>query len=424
MSIQLAISGGSPVLQPGDVTPWPYITEEDKKAVLAVLEHGNMAEQRTEQAEKLKAEWAAYVGVKHCIPVCSGTAALHLCVAGLGLEPGDEVIVPAFTYWASAAAVLHHNCIPVFVDIDPVTYTIDPGLIEEAITPRTRAIMPVHIHGMSADMGPILEIAARHGLGVIEDGAQAQGATYKGQKVGSLGDCAGFSLQMSKNLTSGSEGGLFVCKDDTVQKRAALLEYLGEVVVPGRERQTQKYNAYGLGWAYRPDTLGEAMTRSRLRHLDQDNAGRIRNCEFLNDRFAEIKGVEPPATVEDRQPVYYCYVLGLKPSKLGLQIDATVFRDKFMEALQAEGVPCGMWQRLPVPAQEIFQTRVGYGKGCPWSCKYGREVDYRGQETPRTGEFIASHVYLTQVAPPNDTDVMAKYVDAVAKVLNHADELI
>jgi dTDP-4-amino-4,6-dideoxygalactose transaminase len=277
---------------------------------------------------------------------------------------------------------------------------------------------------MPADMGPIMDIAKKHGLSVIEDGAQAQGAIYRGTKVGAIGDCAGFSLQMSKNLTSGSEGGLFVCKDDAVQKRAALLEYLGELVVPGRERQTQKYNAYGLGWAYRPDTLGEAMTRSRLRHLDDDNAGRIANSEYLSERFAAMKGVEPPAVVAGRRPVYYCYVLGLKPAELGVGIDATVFRDKFMDALQAEGVPCGMWQRLPVPAQEIFQTRVGYGKGCPWSCKYGREVEYGDQETPRTREFIASHVYLNQIAPPNDSALMAKYVDAVAKVLDHAKELV
>ncbi len=424
MSDQLAIKGGTPVLKPGEITPWPYITDEDKQAVIAVLEHGNMAEQRTAQAAKLKEEWAAYLGVEHCIPVCSGTAALHLCVAGLGLGPGDEVIVPAFTYWASAAAVLHHNCIPTFVDIDPVTYTIDPSLIEAAITDRTRAIMPVHIHGMPVDMDPVMSIAKKHGLGVIEDGAQAQGATYHGRKVGAIGDCAGFSLQMSKNLTSGSEGGLFVCHDETVQKRAALLEYLGELVVPGRERQEQEYNAYGLGWAYRPDTLGQAMTRSRLRHLDADNAGRIENCTYLSEQFASMKGVEPPAVVEGRQPVYYCYVLGLSPEALGLEVDSATFRDKFMEALGAEGVPCGMWQRLPVPAQEIFQTRVGYGKGCPWSCRYGREVEYRSEEYPHTRDFIASHVYLQQFAPPNDRSVMTRYVEAVGKVLDRAEELV
>ncbi|MCP4639283.1 MAG: DegT/DnrJ/EryC1/StrS family aminotransferase [bacterium] len=424
MSNALALKGGTPVLSSDDITPWPYITDEDKQAVMDVLNHDNMTEQRTLQAQELKKEWAAYCGVEHCISVSSGTSALHLCVAGLGLEPGDEVIVPAFTYWASAAAVLHHNCIPVFVDIDPVTYTLDPALIEDAITDKTRAIMPVHIHGMPADMDPILEIAAKHGLGIIEDGAQAQGATYRGKRTGSLGDCAGFSLQMSKNLTTGSEGGLFVCKDEAVQKRAALLEYLGELVIPGRERQMQEYNAYGLGWAYRPDTLGQAMTRSRLRHLDQDNAGRIANSEYMSKQFDAMKGLRPPACVEGRQSVYYCYVLGLDPTDIGLDVDTTVFRDKFMEALGAEGVPCCMWQRMPVPEQEIFQTHTGYGKGCPWSCPHGREVEYRKGAYPKTSEFIASHVYLSQIAPPNDEKLMAKYVEAVAKVMDHAEELV
>lgn len=424
MSNKLAVNGGTPVVRSGEIVPWPHITDADKQAVTAVLDHGNMAEQRTEQAKKLAEEWAAYVGVDHCIPICSGTAALHLCVAGLGLGPGDEVIVPAFTYWASAAAVLHHNCIPTFVDIDPVTYTIDPSLIESAITDRTRAIMPVHIHGMPADMDPILAVAEKHGLGIIEDGAQAQGATYRGTRIGAIGDCAGFSLQMSKNLTTGSEGGLFVCKDEEVHKRAALLEYLGELVVPGRERHMQQYNAYGLGWAYRPDTLGQAMVRSRLQHLDADNAVRVDNCTYLNEQFAGMKGVEPPAVVEGREPVYYCYVLGLDLEALGLDVDPVAFRDKFMEAVGAEGVPCGMWQRLPVPAQEIFQTRVGYGRGCPWDCKHGRQVEYDADGYPQTSRFIASHVYLQQIAPPNDRSIMAKVVEAVGKVVGHADELV
>jgi dTDP-4-amino-4,6-dideoxygalactose transaminase len=423
MSSKLALNGGTPVVEPSDVTPWPQITEDDKKAVMAVLD-GNMTEQRTLQAEGLKKEWAEYVGAKHCISVSSGTSALHLCVAGLGLEPGDEVIVPAFTYWASAAAVLHHNCIPVFVDIDPLTYTLEPSLIEAAITDRTRAIMTVHIHGMPCDMDPIRAIAQKHGLAIIEDGAQAQGATYKGKRTGSLGDCAGFSLQMSKNLTTGSEGGLFVCDDDTIQKRAALLEYLGEIVVPGRERVMQEYNAYGLGWAYRPDTMGQAMVRSRIRHLDADNAGRIANSEYLNGQFAGMKGVSPPAVVDGRQSVYYCYVLGLNPEELGLDVDHAVFRDKFMEALGEEGVPCCMWQRMPVPAQEIFQTRTGYGKGCPWSCPFGREVDYDANGYPATSDFIANHVYLNQIAPPNDTTLMAKYAEAVGKVIENAGQLV
>ena len=152
MAARLAMVGGDRIVPEDFIKPWPYLTEDDREAVQAVLATERITEQQRIQAEGLAQEWAKYMGVKYCIPVNSGTAALHMCVAGVGIEPGDEVIIPAFTFWATAAAVLHHNAIPVFVDIDPNTYCIDPDLIEAKITERTRAILPVHIHGMPAEM--------------------------------------------------------------------------------------------------------------------------------------------------------------------------------------------------------------------------------------------------------------------------------
>ena len=251
MSEKLAIHGGDRTVPEGFIQPWPEVTEADRQAVAEVLSVANINEQQNIQAAGLAKEWAEYMGMKYCIPVNSGTAALHMCVAGLGIEPGDEVIVPAFTFWASAAGVLHHNAIPVFVDIDPRTFCIDVTKIEAAISERTRAIMPVHIHGLSADMDPILEIAEKHNLKVIEDVAQAHGAKYKGRLCGSMGHASGASTQRSKVLSSGSQGGLFMTDDENVNKLAGLLEYFGELVTPGRERAEQEYNAYGLGWMYR-----------------------------------------------------------------------------------------------------------------------------------------------------------------------------
>jgi dTDP-4-amino-4,6-dideoxygalactose transaminase len=277
MGEQLALCGGKRTVPEGFIKPWPEVTEADRQAVNEVLNASRFADQQWVQSDALAKAWAAYMGVKHCIPVNSGTAALHMCVAGLGIGAGDEVIVPAFTFWASAAAVLHHNAIPVFVDIDPRTYCIDPALIEAAITERTRAIMPVHIHGMPADMDPILEIARKHGLFVIEDVAQAHGACYKGRLCGSMGDVAGYSTQASKTLSSGCQGGLFTTDDDAFHDRASLLQYFGERVTVGRERQEQEYNAQGLGWMYRGDMLSQAFVRSQLTRLDENNALRIRN---------------------------------------------------------------------------------------------------------------------------------------------------
>ena len=317
MSEQLAIHGGQPTIPEGTIKPWPHITDADRQAVMEVLSSDSINEQRKIQSEALSQEWAAYVDRKYCIPTNSGTAALHMCIAALGIEPGDEVIVPAFTFWATAAAVLHHNAIPIFVDIDPKTFCIDPAQIEAKLSERTKAVVAVHIHGMPADMDGVLAIARQHELKVIEDAAQAHGSRYKGVPCGAIGDVAGFSTQMSKTLTTGSEGGLFVTDDEDYHKQAALLQYFGELVVPGRERQEQEYNAFGLGWMYRGDVFGQAFIRSQLKRLDTNNALRIRNCNFLTEHLSKIKGIETPYVPPHCESVFYNYVVGVKPDELG-----------------------------------------------------------------------------------------------------------
>lgn len=423
MSEKLAIRGGKRTVPEGFIKPWPHVTEAEEKAVIEVVRTAAITSQQQTQAEGLAKEWAEYMGVKYCIPVNSGTAALHMCVAGLGIEPGDEVIVPAFTFWASAAAVLHHNAIPVFVDIDPKTYCIDPALIEAKISVRTKAIMPVHIHGMPADMNPVLEIAKKHNLNVIEDVAQAHGARYKGRLCGSMGDAAGYSTQASKTLSSGCQGGLFTTNDEAVYKRAALLQYFGEIVTPGREREEQEYNAYGLGWMYRGDMFSQAFIRCQLRRLDENNGLRIKNCTYLTEQLSGIKGIETPFVPPECEPVYYNYVVGFKPEVLGLDIPPRVLRDKVQEAMKAEGVSMGLWQRLPVPAQEIFQMGAGYGNGCPWKC-HDSQVEYRIEDFPKSVEFMDSHSYVFAVNPPNNLEAMGMYVEAFRKVMGNLDQIL
>ena len=424
MPEQLAIHGGEPTIPEGTIKPWPHITDADRQAVMEVLSSDSINEQRKIQSEALAQEWAAYVGRQYCIPANSGTAALHMCIAALGIEPGDEVIVPAFTFWATAAAVLHHNAIPVFVDIDPKTFCIDPAQIEAKLSERTKAVIAVHIHGMPADMDGVLTVAQQYGLKVIEDAAQAHGSRYKGLPCGSIGDVAGFSTQMSKTLTTGSEGGLFVTDDEGYHKQAALLQYFGELVVPGRERQEQEYNAFGLGWMYRGDVFGQAFIRSQLKRLDANNALRIRNCNFLTEHLSKIKGIETPYVPPQCESVFYNYVIGVKPDELGLSVSPRVFREKVQEALTAEGLHVGQWQRRPVPAQEIFQAQIGYGKGCPWTCGHAQPVEYRTEDYPNATAFIDSHFYLFDVNPPNDLDLMRLYVEAIEKVMDNPDRLV
>jgi len=423
MSETLAIHGGKRTVPEGFIKPWPHVTEADHQAVMEVVTTARITEQQRIQSEGLAKEWAEYMGVKYCIPVNSGTAALHMCVAGVGIEPGDEVIVPAFTFWASGAAVLHHNAIPVFVDIHPKTYCIDPSLIEAKISDRTKAIMPVHIHGIPADMDSILAIAQKHSLKVIEDVAQAHGARYKGRLCGSMGDAAGYSTQASKTLSSGCQGGLFTTNDEMVHKRAALLQYFGELVVPGKEREEQEYNAYGLGWMYRGDMFSQAFIRSQFKRLDENNSLRVKNCNFLTEHLSEISGIETPFIPEGCESVYYNYVVGFNPKGLGLDISPRTLREKVQAALRTEGVPTGQWQRLPVPTQEVFQNRVGYGAGCPWKC-HNSTVEYNRDDYPRAVEFIDSHFYVFDVNPPNDLELMGMYVQAFQKVMDNLDGVL
>ena len=423
MSEKLALHGGKRTVPEGFIKPWPIVTEDEEKAVMEVVKTAAITTQQQTQAEGLAKEWAEYMGVEYCIAANSGTAALHMCVAGLGIEPGDEVIVPSFTFWASAAAVLHHNAIPVFVDIDPKTYCIDPALIEAKISEKTKAILPVHIHGMPADMDPVLEIAKKYELKVIEDVAQAHGARYKGRLCGSMGDAAGYSTQASKTLSSGCQGGLFTTNDEAVYKRAALLQYFGEIVTPGRERAEQEYNAYGLGWMYRGDMFSQAFVRCQLKKLDENNRLRIKNCAYLSEQLSEIKGLETPVTPEDCEPVYYNYVVGFNPRELGLDIPQELLRDKVQEAMNAEGVHMGLWQRLPVPAQEIFQNGAGYGNGCPWKC-HNSKVEYKIEDYPKSVEFMDSHSYVFDVNPLNDLKTMDLYAEAFRKVMSNLDQIL
>jgi dTDP-4-amino-4,6-dideoxygalactose transaminase len=283
--------------------------------------------------------------------------------------------------------------------------------------------MPVHIHGMPADMDPVLDLARRHGLGVIEDVAQAHGARYKGRLCGSMGDAAGYSTQASKVLSSGCQGGLFTTNDEIVYARADRLQYFGERLIPGREREDQEYNAHGLSWMYRGDMFSQAFVRSQLKRLDRSNALRVRNCGFLTRHLSEIPGVEPPAVPAGRDTVYYNYVVGFGPRARGLDVPARTMRDRAMEALKAEGVPVGLWQRRTVPAQDVFQNPIGYGKGCPWKC-HGRRIDYRPGDYPVAEAFLDSHCYVYDVNPPNDLELMELYVQAFRKVMAGMDRLV
>ena len=418
---ELAVFGGEKTVPEGMVQSWPPLTQEDRDAVMAVFDSNILHGTSAPNALALQQEFADWLGVKHCLVTNSGTSALHMAIASLGIGPGDEVILPAFTYWSTAAAVLHQNAIPVFVDIEPGSWCIDPEAIEAKISSHTKAILPVHIHGMSADLGPVLDIARKHGLRVIGDACQAHGAKVDGHKVGTLEDTTGFSTNRSKNLSSG-EGGLFVTNDDEAYSVAAKLREFGEVVVQGQERE---YNAYGLGWMYRNHEFVNALCRSQLRHLDENNARRKEFAHYLTAELANIPGLKGPETPANREPVYFSYIVEFHPEELGLDVPRSQYKAAVQKALAAEGIGLGQWQRQPVPGQDVFQKMEGYGKGCPWTCRfYDRDIVYRAEDYPVTVDFIADHAYLAGVYPPNTMELMQRYVEGFKKVLGRPEAIL
>lgn len=430
---KLAIHGGKKVLSEGMLgidnvslgskTSWPIITDKEKKAVMKVLESKVMMGAFASEVTALQKEWAAYVGTKNCMATGSGTAALHIAVKGAGIVAGDEVITSALTFVASAFAVLHANAIPVFVDIDPKTYNIDPAKIESKITDKTRAIIPVHLHGLPADMDEINTLAKKHNLVVIEDACQAHGAVYKGKKAGTLGDMAAFSLNGSKNLPGG-EGGLFNTDNAEFFKRAKIVRDLGEIIEEGVERH---YDACDIGWMYRCAEMNAAFVRVRLKALDKENAIRRKNAEYLAENIRKFKGIIPPYIPSDRKSVYHLFRIRLNPKELGLDVSPKEFRAKVQKALRAEGIQANRWQNKPVPMQKVFQDRVGYGYGCPWTCSYGKgsRVTYREEDFVETRKLTDdSFVLHSVIYPPNGIELMNKYIEAFQKLWENMDEVL
>jgi dTDP-4-amino-4,6-dideoxygalactose transaminase len=342
---------------------WPDIRPEDRGAVAAVLERGVLGGVGAPEMTGLETDWAAFVGRSACLLFNSGTAAIHAALYALGIGPGDEVITTSYTFAGTWQPILQQGAIPVFVDIDPRTFDLDPTRIEERITPRTKAIIAVHIGGMPADLDEILAIAERHELHVIEDACQAHGATYHGRQVGSIGVVGCYSLNSSKIL-SGGEGGLLVADDPEILARARRLRTFGEDI-PELAKLTgwnfRPYTGYSIGWNYRHQEMPAALARSQLKRLPEYIAIGQQNASILDEALGGVPGLTPPYVPNDRTSSYYHYRVRLDPSAMGLgHVPPKVFRDALGQALLAAGVGCELWHTEPAPAFPVFQERGGY----------------------------------------------------------------
>jgi len=282
--------------------------------------------------KEFELEAAKYFGVKHAIGLNSGTDALVLAVRAFGLKPGDEVITTPFTFFATGEAVSQVGAIPVFVDIDPRTFNLDVEKVEAAITPKTKAIIPVHLYGHAVDMDPLMEIAKKHNLRVLEDVAQAFGSEYKGKKVGSIGDAGAFSFFPSKNLGGFGDGGMLTTNDDEIADQVKMLRVHGA---------KKKYFNEVIGYNSRLDELQAAVLRCKLPHIDEWNDGRRRAASKYTELLSGVEGLETPYIASYTKHVFHQYTIKIKGGK----------RDQVQQVLSDAGI--GSFVYYPVPVNKL-----------------------------------------------------------------------
>lgn len=415
---KLAIHGGPKSVPENLIKPWPLIEDDDRKLVSASLEGTNHA--FGPNCTGFEREYAEWNGVKHAIATNSGTAALHMCVVACGCGTADEIIVPAYSWSSSVTCTLHHSCIPVFVDIDFDTINIDEEKIEAAITPRTKAILVVHLHGLPVRMDKVLAVARKHGLKVIEDACQAHGAVYKGRKVGTWGDCAAFSFNQNKCLCAG-EGGMFVTNSDEMAAKARQLWSFGETRAPSESRD---YHVYALGWMYRMSDLVGAFGRAQLKKLDRNLQRQRENAALLTSLLRDVPGLILPTEPEGCEHNWYNYTIRFDMKALCHEADARTFRDKILKALQAEGVQTSVWQAFILPSMTVFRAKDGFGRGHPWSHPAAGPVDYTPERFPQAQRHCDTHTGMTTpLRYPNGPREVEATAEGIRKVLENLEQL-
>lgn len=408
----LAINGGTPI-RTEPFPPWPHFEEPEKQAVRAVLDSDDVNYHRGDCGIRFEAAFAQWVGVRYGLAVTNGGAALQCAVAACEVGPGDEVIVPAHTYIASDLAPAWLNAVPVFADVDPQTLNLSAATICDRITERTRAIVAVHMYGRPCDMGEIMELAAEHDLLVVEDCAQAHGATYQGAKVGSLGHIAAFSFCQTKHMTTGGEGGAVVTDDLDLARRARAAAHYGilydEPDEDGRWRGSSGRTC--IGWNLRMTEMQSAIGLAVLQRLDESVARRRELAAYLTQGLAESAAVDPIPEGLDRTHTYFRYDCLFNADAV------TCTRDEFVRAVGAEGVPISRGSSFANHLEPVFAEHLGPGgTECPFACPwYESQAIYEPGSCP-VSEAIGERVVTLEVYPTIETKDCDDVLAAIAKV--------
>ena len=402
----LALNGGTP-LRDTPFPAWPIYGPAEEEALLTVLRSGRwFLDAHTQLFER---EFATFQEAAFGIATSNGTTALQVALDAIGIRPGDEIIVPAYTFMATASAVCATGGIPVFADIDSASYNIDPQSVEQAITEKTRAVIGVHIAGRPCDLDALGALAARHQIHLLEDAAQAHAAAWRGRRVGAIGDLGTFSFQASKNLCGG-EGGFITTDDETLADRAWSVHNCG------RSRTGAWYEHPLVGSNYRISEFHAALLLSQLTRLEAQTARRTENAALLTSLLHQIEGIAPlDADARVTTHAHHLYIIRYCAESSGLT------RDRFIAALCAEGIPCSSGYR-PLYQEAAFATPFAdYPLTSPY---FQGQPDYSEVSCPVTERVCAAEaVWLTQNMLLGSADDMRDIAAAIDKVIASAPEL-
>lgn len=373
----------------------PWIGKEEIKTVLEVLKSGYYVS--GPNVEKFERAFAKYIKVKEAVACNSGTSAIHLVLAALGIGTGDEVIVPALTFFSTVTAVIHNNGIPVFADIDSDIYCLDPLDIEDKITEKTKAIIPVHLYGHPAEMDAINKIAKRHGLYVIEDCAQAHGAEYRGRKVGSLGHAGCWSFFATKNMTVATEGGMITLNDSKLADKMRKIRSHGMV--------NRNDHAY-LGYNYRMNEIAGAIGRVQLTKLDMFNRLRNEHSMYLRRKLRGIPWLKiPPIKPYIKHAWFWCPIQ-IREEVLGMSTW------DLRKLLQEKGMETRHRYNEPLYKQSMLNDKFVYPRGCPFSCPHSRRIDYKSINLPNVEKIAGKMLGL-----PNHPRLTKKERGKIVKII-------
>ncbi|MBI1789956.1 MAG: DegT/DnrJ/EryC1/StrS family aminotransferase [Acidobacteria bacterium] len=402
-----ALLGGAPV-RTRHFPSWPRIAENDEKAWMEVLRNGRWNRLGGSYAKRFEETWARMLGARHCLAVANGTSALIASLNALGVGPGDEVLVPPYTFVATINAVLIQHALPVFVDTDLETFQMDAGKIEAAITPRTRCILPVHMAGSAADMDRILAVARKHKLPVIEDACQAHLGEWRGRKLSTLGDLGCFSFQASKNLNSGEGGAILTNSDE-------LVEICNSFHNNGRGKSGMGFSYVRNGANLRITEFQAALLLEQLTRLEEQSRSREDNAAYLTSQLREIPGISPARLYDGcTRSAWHLYMFRYDKTRF-----AGMPRERFLKAMAAEGIPCSGGYS-PLNKEPLLQATLqsrAFQRVFP-----AREIaDYQARNTcPVNDRLCQEAVWLTQTMLLGARQDMDQIAQAIRKIQTHA----